>query len=51
LTKSNEAGFRALRDALPVGRVMSFRSVAAFMLDAVEHRSHVAEIVGLGSAA
>jgi hypothetical protein len=31
---------------------MSYRSVAAFMLDAVEHRSHVAEIVGLaqGSA-
>jgi putative NADH-flavin reductase len=51
LTKSNEAGFSALRDALPPGRVMSFRSVAAFMLDAVEHRSHVAEIVGLGSAA
>ena len=51
LTKSNEAGFRALPGALPPGRVMSFRSVAAFMLDAVEQKSHVAEIVGLGSAA
>ncbi len=51
LTKSNEANFRALPGALPPGRAMSFRSVAAFMLDAVEHRSHVAEIVGLGSAA
>jgi len=48
LTKSPEAGFRALRDALPPGsRAMSFRSVAAFMLDAVEHRTHVTEVVGL----
>jgi hypothetical protein len=30
---------------------MSFRSVAAFMLDAVERRSHLAEVVGLGAAA
>jgi putative NADH-flavin reductase len=51
LTKSNEASFRALSGALPPGKVMSFRSVAAFMLDAVEQRSHIAEIVGLGSAA
>jgi putative NADH-flavin reductase len=49
LTKSPEAGFRAVRDALPTrSRAMSFRSVAAFMLDAVERRAHVAEIVGLG---
>jgi putative NADH-flavin reductase len=48
LTKSPDAGFVAVRDALPAGsRAMSFRSVAAFMLDAVERRSHVAEIVGL----
>ena len=41
-----------LRDALPSGsRVMSFRSVASFMLDAVERRSHVAEVVGLGPQA
>jgi putative NADH-flavin reductase len=48
LGKSADAGFRALPNALPPGsRVMSYRSVAAFMLDAVEHRSHVTEIVGL----
>lgn len=51
LTKSPDARFRALRDALPPGsRAMSFRSVAAFMLDAVERRSHVTEVVGLGAA-
>jgi putative NADH-flavin reductase len=50
LTKSADVSFRAQRDMLPAGgRAMSFRSVAAFMLDAVEHRSHVAEIVGLAS--
>jgi hypothetical protein len=48
LQKSHETSFHALRDALPPGsRVMSFRSVAAFMLDAVERRSHVTEVVGL----
>ncbi len=48
LTHSRDASFVAVRDALPAGgRVMSFRSVAAFMLDAVERRSHVAEVVGL----
>jgi putative NADH-flavin reductase len=45
---SRDASFIALRDALPAGsRVMSFRSVAAFMLEAVERRSHLAEVVGL----
>ena len=36
-----------LRDALPPGRprAMSFRSVAAFLLDAVQRKSHVSEIV------
>ncbi len=48
LTQSPDAGFVARHDALPAGsRVMSFRSVAAFMLDAVERRAHVAEVVGL----
>src|SRR5215470_15116604 len=48
LTASTEASFAAARDALPHGkRVMSFRSVAAFLLDAVERRSHVREVVGL----
>jgi putative NADH-flavin reductase len=50
LTASPDASFLAVRDALPAGsRAMSFRSVAAFMLDAVERRSHVAEIVGLAT--
>ena len=49
LTKSPDAQFRAVRDALPPGsRAMSFRSVAAFMLEAVERRSYITEIVGLG---
>lgn len=48
LRKTPDAGFRALRNALPPGsRAMSYRSVAAFLLDAVEHGSHVTEIVGL----
>jgi uncharacterized protein YbjT (DUF2867 family) len=48
LTNSPNANFRALPNALPSGsRAMSFRSVAAFLLDAVEHRSHINEIVGL----
>jgi putative NADH-flavin reductase len=51
LTKSSDEGFRALTDALPPGsRAMSFRSVAAFLLDAVERKSHVSEVVGLGPA-
>jgi putative NADH-flavin reductase len=48
LTQSPDSSFVALRDGLPTGsRVMSFRSVAAFMLDAVERRLHVDEVVGL----
>jgi putative NADH-flavin reductase len=52
LTHSADASFLAVRDALPKGsRVMSFRSVAAFMLDAVERQAHLAEVVGLGRGA
>lgn len=48
LNKSPDPSFLAIRDALPSGsRVMSYRSVAAFLLDAVECQSHVNEIVGL----
>jgi putative NADH-flavin reductase len=48
LTSSPDAGFRALPGALPPGsRSISYRSVAAFLLDAVERRSHVTEIVGM----
>jgi putative NADH-flavin reductase len=40
--------FRVSRDALPRdGSVASFRSVATFMVDTVEQRSHVRELVGL----
>jgi putative NADH-flavin reductase len=47
--RSGEA-YRSQRDALPAGGFsMSFRAVAAFMLDAVEHHAHVHEIVGLAS--
>lgn len=47
LNQSNER-YRARRDALPEnGFSMSFRAVAAFMLDAVEQHAHVQEIVGL----
>jgi uncharacterized protein YbjT (DUF2867 family) len=49
LTKSSNARFRAVSGALPTGsRVVSYSSRAAVKLDSVEHRSHVAEIVGLG---
>jgi putative NADH-flavin reductase len=49
LTRSRETAFRALPGALPPGsRAMSYRAVAAFMLDAVERKSFVTEIVGLG---
>lgn len=49
LTKSPDASFRAIGGALPQGsRVVSYRSVAAFMLDAVEQGSYIGEIVGLG---
>jgi putative NADH-flavin reductase len=48
LTKSRDVQLRALRSALPPGgRTASFRSVATFMLDAVERRSHAHEVVGL----
>jgi len=51
LIRSPDASFRAARDAVPPGsRVMSFRSVAAFMVEAVERRSHLCEVVGLGAA-
>jgi uncharacterized protein YbjT (DUF2867 family) len=49
LVSGPAATFRALSNALPPGsRSMSYRSVAAFMLEAIERRSYVTEIVGLG---
>ena len=51
LTKADEASFRAVAHGLPAGsRAMSFRSVAAFMLEAVEQGARVNEVVGLGAA-
>ena len=48
LQRSPEVSFQAQRDALPQGsRVMSFRSVAAFLLEAIENRSHISEVMGL----
>lgn len=48
LVDTREEGYRSARDALPAGAdVMSFRAVAAFVLDCVEQGSHAREIVGL----
>jgi putative NADH-flavin reductase len=48
LKQSPDMGFRARGNALPAGSTaMSFRAVAEFMLDAVEHGSYVREIAGL----
>jgi putative NADH-flavin reductase len=43
--------YRSQRDALPAGgKPMSFRAVAAFLLDSVEGHAHSREIVGLDRA-
>jgi hypothetical protein len=48
LTNGPDAGYRAVRDALPAkGFSMSFRGVAAFMVDTVEQGTFGREIVGL----
>ncbi len=48
LTNASDEVYRSARDALPPGSLsMSFRAVAAFMLDAMEQRTHVHEVVGL----
>jgi putative NADH-flavin reductase len=50
LTNGSNAAYRAVRDALPTkGLSMSFRGVAAFMLDSVEQHSYLRQIVGLAS--
>ncbi len=50
LTGGSGVDYRASRDSLPPGPFsMSFRAVAAFMLDSVERHSHVREIVGLAA--
>ena len=48
LTNGSDEAYRAMPDALPEkGFSMSFRALAAFMLDAVEQRTFVRETVGL----
>jgi putative NADH-flavin reductase len=48
LVRDGDETYSSARDSLPGGgRAMSFRGVAAFMLDAVEQRTHVRETVGL----
>lgn len=50
LVLSRESAYRAESEAFPAGGYeMSFRSVAAFVLDAVEHSSHSQRIVGLAA--
>ena len=50
LVNRSDETYRSTRDALPAGGFsMSFRGVAAFMLDAAERRTHLHEIVGLAS--
>ena len=51
LVEAPDEGYRQESGALPAGAdVMSFRAVAAFMLDCVAEGSHAREIVGLGKA-
>ncbi|UJR80998.1 NAD(P)-dependent oxidoreductase [Sandaracinus amylolyticus] len=48
LVRSDETAYRASVGRLPEGgSVLSFRAVAAFMLDAVERDEHVRETVGI----
>jgi putative NADH-flavin reductase len=48
LVDGPDESYRSERAALPTGAaVMSFRAVAAFVLDCVEQRTHAREIVGL----
>lgn len=50
LIERPEEAYRSRPDALPAGGfTMSFRAVAAFMLDAAEHHTHLHETVGLAS--
>ena len=48
LVQGSDTRYRAASGALPEkGTVVSFRAVAAFLLDSIERRAHVGEIVGL----
>lgn len=51
LTSSSDERYRAERDALPAsGYSVSFRALAAFLLNVVEGRNYVRETVGLAGA-
>jgi putative NADH-flavin reductase len=51
LVASPAEAYRSQRAAFPRGKLsMSTRAVAAFLVDAVEQRSHCGEIVGLAAA-
>jgi putative NADH-flavin reductase len=48
LIETSDEGYHSALDALPPGPLsMSFRSVAAFMLDAAAQHEHVRQLVGL----
>ncbi len=48
LLEAPDASYRSAHDALPPNAwSMSFRAVAAFVVDALEERSHAREVVGL----
>jgi uncharacterized protein YbjT (DUF2867 family) len=52
LIHSNDAHYASRRDGMPGrSRVLSFRAVAAFMLDCVEHESDTRALVGLSRGA
>jgi putative NADH-flavin reductase len=53
LFQSSDAGYRTAPDALVAGAPlsMSFRAVAAFLVDCIERGAHAREIVGLARAA
>ena len=51
LVKTADEHYRSRPDGLPEGAwSMSFRAVAAFLIDCVEQHSHAKETVGLGAA-
>ncbi len=51
LVSSRARAYISRSHGLPEGsRSMSFRAVAAFMLDCVEQNGHLREVVGLGAA-
>jgi putative NADH-flavin reductase len=50
LVDSGDARYASRTDALPPKtRSMSFRALAAFMLDCIEQQTHAGEVVGLGA--